>query len=182
MFASAMENCEAFTLLIAKGADISTKNCIGFTAHGIIDSRNQKLEKKHNEPNFSKNSPNVLPNGPHMQPLQTPTPPYIIISPQPTFYQLPPNQLVPPHVRKSSNTVSPGFFFTTPNVTPITPLNLIPPPQIFFPPEFSPSQVYGASTVSNYYNNSNEFLNARVNSGNVYVSPVPQAMNYPSCV
>lgn len=180
MFASAMENCEAFTLLIAKGADTTIKNCIGFTAHRITESRNQKLEMKHKEANFSKNPPNLLVSGPHMQQPQPSARPYFIISPQP-FYQMPGNQLVSQHIRKSSNTISPGFYITSPNVTPITPLNLVSQPQIFFPSEFSPNQVYGANPVPNYYN-SNDFLNARVSANNIYLSPIPHATNYSSCV
>ncbi|XP_018567205.1 ankyrin-1-like [Anoplophora glabripennis] len=181
MFAAAMENCEAFTLLISKGANATLKNCFGFTANGITEFRNQKLEGKYNETNFL-NPANLITNGPHMQP-QMPVPPYIVISsPQPTFYQLSPNQLVPSHMRKSSNTISPGFYFTTPNVTPITPLSFVPPPQVFFPPEFSPNQMYSTTSVPNYYNDT-DFLNVRVNSSNVYLSPIPQTMNYPSpCV
>lgn len=178
MFAAAMENCEAFTLLISKGADTTLKNCFDFTARGITEFRNQKLEAKYSETNLSKNPPTLITNGQHLQPPQTPAPPYIVISPHPSFYQLPPSHTS--HVRTSSNTISPGYYFTTPNVTPITPINLIPQPQMFFPPEFSPNQVYGASPVPSYYNNSNDFLNARINSGNIYLSPVPQTVNYPS--
>ncbi|KAJ8915651.1 hypothetical protein NQ315_003435 [Exocentrus adspersus] len=188
MFASAIENNDAFALLLSKGADGTTRNCIGLTAQGIIDCRNKKIEEVHKE---AKDPPKqLLPNSAQMHPSDAQLPPYIIVSPQPSFYQLPPTSGIPPHIRKSSNALSPaayyftapnitpipplsadalhdnvtpGYYFTTPNVTPITPLNLI--PQIFFPPEFSPSNIQINSPVPTICNNnSNDLLNARINN------------------
>ncbi|KAJ8968709.1 hypothetical protein NQ314_002164 [Rhamnusium bicolor] len=128
--------------------------------------------------------PSILTNSPHLQPHQHFQPqqiPYIVISPHQSFYQLPQNQIINPHLRKSSNTMtpSPNYFFATPNVTPITPLNFLPQPQMFFPPEFSPNQIFSPNAIQHIYGNPNDFLNARMNQ-NMCMSPM---MSFPSpCV
>ncbi|KAJ8961271.1 hypothetical protein NQ318_008956 [Aromia moschata] len=179
MFASAMENNEAIKLLIARGADVTERNCIGITAHGITQLKN-RTDNTQLTQGTQMVPPMTVLKSPYVQSLQQPVP-YIMVSPQPTFIQVPVNQFL---MRKSSNMISPSpnYFYNAPNVTPISPVHFVAQQQVFFPPDFSPSQYYTGSPITNMYNTSNDFLNARMNLSNAYLSPLAQT-NFPSpCV
>ncbi|KAJ8977504.1 hypothetical protein NQ317_017122 [Molorchus minor] len=115
-------------------------------------------------------SPAMVVQKPSQLPPHLAQVPYIVISPQPSYIQLPSAHMMPcPHLRKSSNTMSPSpnYYFATPNVTPISPVPLMMQSQMFFPPDFSANQFYTTNANPNVLNSSNDFLNARINQNNI---------------
>lgn len=165
MLAHAMEFEEAITTLEKHKVDTSKKNYIGHTAANITAIRqNMKslLIQDHHmmlqnarlstvKENHAENLKTEIINQQLRSMLQvkpegnntaSPTPfypqmPYVVISPMPNS---PLNYLIPncpfPIERKSSN-VSP-FLFTSPGISPITPLQKT--QHYFFPPDFDISQ------------------------------------------
>lgn len=182
MIATAMEDNTAFTMLITGKADTSIKNFIGMTASDIKKSREIKDEKSAPPPANQQTlkPPQLTPaqliaNSPHMSPF---TNGGHFISPQPTFIVMTPDQAtIHHHLRKSSNTAtpSPNCFIATPHLTPIGAMAFV--PQIFFPPDFNNTSISPATSMyPNSFNNSCEFLNARLNlsqmnQSGIFVSP-----------
>ncbi|XP_074031136.1 nuclear factor NF-kappa-B p105 subunit [Leptinotarsa decemlineata] len=171
MFATAMEDTFAYDLLIKNKAIKTIKNYLGVTADQIKEAKEDQ-HKPEKEPKLT--PAEIISMSPYMTVLHSPCYP-------------PPNFMVPPPeitLRKSSNTMtpSPNIYMNTPNVTPITPMNY--GLQYFFPPDFSPghycSCIPGSSVPLPMMEHSNDFLNARMNQSNMFLSPM---MGYPSpCV
>ncbi|XP_072376895.1 uncharacterized protein [Diabrotica undecimpunctata] len=159
MFASAMEDNFAFSILLKNKADPSIKNYLGDTANDIKKSRYQKQE-----PSKKLTPAEMISRSPHMAPPQN------FLSPRPSY--LSPAPLI--YVRRSSDTISPNstLFVTTPNMTPIAPMNT---PQIFFPSNFCPNNFMAVSPVpvANYFNGVTDFLNMRIDqsTGELVLSP-----------
>ncbi|CAH1183181.1 unnamed protein product [Phaedon cochleariae] len=171
MFASAMEDCPAYTLLIKKKADTTMKNCLGATADEIKQSRNQKRAPQKEKETKPLTPAELISMSPHMNAFR---PPYYFISPQNSFILVSPNPVV--QLRKSSNAQTPSpNIVMAPNVTPITPMGC--GPQFFFPPDFVGGQQYcGAVPCSPF----GEFLNVRLNqSSGMFLSP--NVVNDSSC-
>lgn len=163
MFATAMEDDTSFAMLMATKADPALKNFIGMTAADIKKSREVKEELPAPPASAVQTfKPSTLTpaqlisNSPHMSPFTN------FISP-PTFFVLTPEQAAIHQIRKSSNAVtpSPNFFIASPHLTPIGAMSFM--PQVFFPPDFPTNVAAGANVFSNSFNNSYDFLNARIN-------------------
>ncbi|XP_028133291.1 uncharacterized protein LOC114328600 [Diabrotica virgifera virgifera] len=160
MFASAMEDNFAFSILLKNKADTSIKNYLGDTANDIKNSRYQKQE-----PSKKLTPAEMISRSPHM------APPQCILTPRPTSY-LSPGPLI--YVRRSSDTISPNstLFVTTPNMTPIAQMNT---PQIFFPSNFCHNNFMAVSPVpvTNFFNGATDLLNMRIDqsTGELVLSP-----------
>lgn len=176
MLAHAMEFEEAITTLKKHKVDTSKKNYIGHTADDITAIR-QNMKSLHiqdhqrmmaqntrssvTKENHAENVKTELINQqlrsmlqvkPEGNTTRSPTPfypqmPYVVISPVPNpsmNYLGVPNGLYP--IQRKSSNMSP-FLFSSPNVSPITPMNQ----QVFFPPDFPISQYH---QMTQHLNNS----------------------------
>ncbi|KAG5888576.1 hypothetical protein JTB14_029873 [Gonioctena quinquepunctata] len=168
MFATAMEDTDAYNLLIKNKCHKSMKNHLGATADEIKRARN---EKKEPEKEVKLTPAEMISLSPHMTALHSP---YYVINPQTPFFMMNSNP-AEVRIRKSSNamTPSPNVYVTSPSVTPITPMNYA--QQFFFPQEFSPGHYcsfLSASPVSVPALGNGEFLNTRMDQSNqMFLSP-----------
>ncbi|EFA03464.1 ankyrin repeat and SAM domain-containing protein 6 [Tribolium castaneum] len=159
MFAAALANNKAMKMLMLSNADLSLKNCLGKTASDIAQSRHRKLDIA-----LKKQQPNV---------------PFFVIN-QTTnspVFQLAPNFASGEgHLRKSSNTLTPSApNLLCANVTPIAPVTPHTMPQMFFPPNFTPSNY--ATPVGAFDSSHLSFLNAAMTPSTMFFSPFsPQPM------
>ncbi|XP_056630827.1 26S proteasome non-ATPase regulatory subunit 10-like [Diorhabda sublineata] len=147
MFASSMEDNEAFALLLKNKADTTIKNYLNETANDIRKARQRKKEQP------KKLTPaELISRSPHMAPAQC------FITPQPSMLNLAPSSFV--CIRKASP--SPTVYVATPNISPVTPFNV---PQMFFPPSFTPNHFvsYSPLPMTNIFANANDFLNMNIN-------------------
>ncbi|XP_076271385.1 uncharacterized protein LOC143203129 [Rhynchophorus ferrugineus] len=196
MFAQAIDNTAAIKFLLQNKAETETKNFLGHTAVDIAVIR-QKIKCINPNQNIMVSESLVQPitkpvtTRMPIQPItntiqgKDPEPPPPVIthpnlpSSQSPFIAVTPTEYIntplayitfPNHAfntRKSSN-VSPMEMPLPPPITPVTPLTISFPRQVFFPPDFSPCQV--AYTLADCYNN--DLLNTRINtSPGMFFSP-----------
>ncbi|XP_008193696.3 ankyrin repeat and SAM domain-containing protein 6 [Tribolium castaneum] len=162
MFAAALANNKAMKKLMLLNADVSAKNYLGKTVFDIEQTRHRKID--------------IAPK------KQQPNVPFIVISPHATnspVFQLTQNypNFAPTsgegHLRKSSNTLTPSApNLLCANVTPIAPITTPQMmPQMFFPPNFSPSNF--ATPVGAFDSSNHSFLNATLTPSTMFFSPFP---------
>lgn len=172
MFAKAMDNSTIYNILLQHEANAFKKNYLGMTAKEMEPLKCRRLTK----PTLQLN----IDNGYYQQP--PPQVPMIVISPQPQFFSFPASPIVQvdTNSRKSSNIASPNFYLP-PNVTPITPINMV--PQVFFPPDFDFTRSTFFSTVQapspqpHFFATTPDILNRRISTDFIFS---PYSMNFPS--